>query len=264
MTKNINGDTYSDVITRSNDNAMPSSSRGGFVPEFIVIHHMATTSFEGGMATWYGGGTSANYAVSDTEIVGCVGENYSAWHAGGTGANDIPNIPNINARSIGIEHVNSTGAPSWQVSDATIRNSSKLVADICKRYNIPITRDRIKRHREITKTQCCGGLDIDKLVKYAQEIANGGQQNNDNSKDELKKEIEMTDGIFKFEDNFDGYFKGDHVYWSSVTGFKYLDNTDQIKVLQLLNPSIKVLPTSKGAPWSSRASQINGTNYGKR
>ena len=82
--------------------------------------------------------------------------------------------------------------------------------------------------------------------------------------EELKKEIEMTDGIFKFEENFDGYFKGDHVYWSSVTGFKYLDNTDQIKVLQLLNPSIKVLPTSKGAPWSSRASQINGTNYGKR
>lgn len=91
-----------------------------------------------------------------------------------------------------------------------------------------------------------------------------GQQNNDNSKDELKKEIEMTDGIFKFEENFDGYFKGDHVYWSSVAGFKYLSNTDHIKVLQLLNPSIKVLSTSKGAPWSSRASQINGTNYGKR
>lgn len=178
MVKNINGDIYSDVITRSNDNAMPSSSRGGFVPEFIVIHHMATTSFEGGMATWYGGGTSANYAVSDTEIVGCVGENYSAWHAGGTSAYDVPNISNINARSIGIEHVNSTGAPSWQVSDATIRNSAKLVADICKRYNIPITRDRIKRHGEITKTQCCGGLDIDKLVKYAQDIANGVQQNN--------------------------------------------------------------------------------------
>ena len=91
-----------------------------------------------------------------------------------------------------------------------------------------------------------------------------GQQNNDNSKDELKKEIEMTDGIFKFEENFDGYFKGDHVYWSSITGFKYLDNTDQIKVLQLFNPSIKIVSTSKGAPFSSRASQINGTNYGKR
>lgn len=180
MTKNINGDIYSDIITRANDNVMPSSSRGGFVPEFIVIHHMATTSFDGGMATWYGyngGGTSANYAVSDIEIVGCIGENYSAWHSGGTGAYDMPKIPNINARSIGIEHVNSTGAPSWQVSDATIRNSSKLVADICKRYNIPITRDRIKRHGEITKTQCCGGLDIDKLVKYAQEIANGSKDN---------------------------------------------------------------------------------------
>lgn len=200
MTKNINGDIYSDVITRSNDNAMPSSSRGGFVPEFIVIHHMATTSFEGGMATWYGGGTSANYAVSDTEIVGCVGENYAAWHAGGTGAYDIPNISNINARSIGIEHVNSTGAPSWQVSDATIRNSAKLVADICKRYNIPITRDRIKRHGEITKTQCCGGLDIDKLVKYAQEIANGKQSNGTVEKTKTKAKKGELMLLFKEKD----------------------------------------------------------------
>lgn len=192
MTKNINGDIYSDVITRANDNAMPSSPRGGFAPEFIVIHHMATTSFECGMATWYGGGTSANYAISDTEIVGCVGENYAAWHAGGTGENDIPSIPNINARSIGIEHVNSTGAPSWQVSDATIRNSAKLVADICKRYNIPITRDRIKRHGEITKTQCCGGLDIDKLVKYAQEIANG-KQSNENGFEKKETENNFTE-----------------------------------------------------------------------
>ena len=193
MVKNINGDIYSDVITRANDNVMPSSPRGGFVPEFIVIHHMATTSFERGMATWYGGGTSANYAVSDTEIVGCVGENYAAWHAGGTGVYDIPNISNINARSIGIEHVNSTGAPSWQVSDATIRNSAKLVADICKRYNIPITRERIKRHGEITKTQCCGGLDIDKLVKYAQEIANGKQTN------EIEFEKKETENNFTEE-----------------------------------------------------------------
>ena len=200
MTKNINGDIYSDLITRANDNAMPSSSRSGFVPEFVVIHHMATTSFEGGMATWYGGGTSANYAISDTEIVGCVGENYAAWHAGGTGANDIPSIPNINARSIGIEHVNSTGAPSWQVSDATIRNSAKLVADICKRYNIPITRERIKRHGEITKTQCCGGLDIDKLVKYAQEIANGKQSNGNGEKPKTKTKKGELMLLFKESD----------------------------------------------------------------
>ena len=227
MTKNINGDIYSDVITRSNDNAMPSSPRGGVAPEFIVIHHMATTSFEGGMATWYGGGTSANYAVSDTEIVGCVGENFSAWHAGGTGAYDIPNIPNINARSIGIEHVNSTGAPSWQVSDATIRNSAKLVADICKRYNIPITRDRIKRHGEITKTQCCGGLDIDKLVKYAQEIANG-KQSNENGEQPKKKKGEI---MILFAEN-------NKIYW--LVGNKYthiLEPSDLDKVKALMTKS---------------------------
>ena len=228
MTKNINGDIYSDVITRANDNAMPSSSRGGFVPEFIVIHHMATTSFEGGMATWYGGGTSANYAVNDTEIVGCVGENYSAWHAGGTGAYDIPNIPNINARSIGIEHVNSTGEPSWQVSDTTIRNSAKLVADICKRYNIPITRDRIKRHGEITKTQCCGGLDIDKLVKYAQEIANGKQSNGNSEKPKPKKKKGEFMILFKEADG--------KVYWLIGNKYTYVSNPkDLVRIQGLMN-----------------------------
>ena len=224
MVKTINGDIYSDVITRANDNAMPSSSRVGFVPEFIVIHHMATTSFEDGMATWYGGGTSANYAVSDTEIVGCVGENFASWHAGGTGAYDIPNIPNINARSIGIEHVNSTGAPSWQVSDATIRNSAKLVADICKRYNIPITRERIKRHGEITKTQCCGGLDIDKLVRLAQEIANGGQSNGNGEQPKNKKGEFMI--LFKDTDG--------KVYWLVGNKYTYVSSSNDLKKIQAL------------------------------
>ena len=227
MTKNINGDIYSDFITRANDNAMPSSPRGGFAPEFIVIHHMATTSFEGGMATWYGyngGGTSANYAVNDTEIVGCIGENFASWHSGGTGKNDIPNIPNINARSIGIEHVNSTGAPSWQVSDATIRNSAKLVADICQRYNIPITRDRIKRHGEITKTQCCGGLDIDKLVKYAQEIANGKQQNRNGEQPNNKKGEFMI--LFKDTDG--------KVYWLVGNKYTYVSSPNDLKKIQAL------------------------------
>lgn len=154
----------------------------------------------------------------------------------------------------------------------------ELARDLAKQAGIPLTLDTpdvsgIKTHNYASRTGH-GSDHVDPIafltkwgVSYAQlkhDIENGVQQNNDNSKDELKKEIEMTDGIFKFEENFDGYFKGDHVYWSSVTGFKYLSDTDHIKVLQLFNPSIKIVSTSKGAPFSSRAAQINGTNYGKR
>lgn len=126
------------------------------------------------MNTWVQGSgsyTSAHYEITDNEIIGCIGENYVAYHSGGTGGSDVPKIANINQRSIGLEHVNSTGAPTWGVSDKTLRQSAKLIADICKRYNLPIDRSTIKTHGEITATACPGGLDINKLVKYAKEEA---------------------------------------------------------------------------------------------
>ncbi|MDR1606367.1 MAG: N-acetylmuramoyl-L-alanine amidase [Streptococcaceae bacterium] len=257
MTKEINGDVYSDLITRADPNMMPSSSRAGAKIEYIVIHHMATTNFQTGISTWYGGSTSANYAVNDSEIVGCVGENYAAWHAGGIGANDIPNILNINARSIGIEHVNSNGAPDWQVSDATIKNSARLVADLCQRYGIPVDRKHILRHGEITKTQCCGGLNVDILVKYVQEILNPATQPN-------QEEFIMTDGLFKIIDDHAGYKKDDYVYWSTLGGFKRLSDPAEITLLKQFNPAIKEVVSGSKGPWVARAAYINGTNYGKR
>lgn len=145
--------------------------------DMIVLHHNATTSKNVALNTWTiaaNNYTSAHYEITDNEIIGAVGENYIAYHAGGTGGADTPKIANPNGRSIGLEHVNSSGAPDWAVSDATIRNSAKLVADICGRYGIPIDRNHIVLHREVTSTQCPGGLDADKLVRYAQEYANNG------------------------------------------------------------------------------------------
>ena len=40
----------------------------------------------------------------------------------------------MNARSIGIEHKNATGAPTWTISEATYASSAKLIADIAHRY----------------------------------------------------------------------------------------------------------------------------------
>ena len=140
----------------------------------IVVHHNATTSKDTALNTWTieaGNYTSAHYEITDTEIIGAVGENYIAYHAGGAGGRDVPKMSDPNGRSIGLEHVNSTGAPTWQVSDTTLRNSARLIADICARYGLPINRNTIVLHREVTATACPGGLDIDRLIAYAQQAA---------------------------------------------------------------------------------------------
>ncbi|GFH39859.1 peptidoglycan recognition protein family protein [Lactococcus insecticola] len=164
MTKNIDGDIYSDLITSANPNVMNSSPERAKIDR-IVIHHNATTNKDVAMNTWLKGGaanTSAHYEIADGEIIGCVGENFTAWHAGNW---------DMNLRSIGLEHKNSTMAPSWQVSEATMNASAKLIADICKRYAIPIDRTHIIKHSEVYATACPGGLNIDELVKRAKAIA---------------------------------------------------------------------------------------------
>ena len=107
MVKNINGDTYSDLITSHRDEIYGTNGNVGLsAKKYIVIHGVGGTNFNGVFSMWYsdknpnGREASANYVCSDTEIVGCVGEEWSAWHCGGTGT-----ITNQN--SIGIEHINS-------------------------------------------------------------------------------------------------------------------------------------------------------------
>lgn len=167
-------ETFSNLTTSVDPRPMNNGGLRQRKIDTIVVHHNATTNKDVALNTWLvssGNYTSAHYEITDTEIIGAVGENYIAWHAGGAGGRDVPKISDPNGRSIGLEHVNSTGAPTWQVSDATLRNSARLIADICKRYGLPINRDTIKLHREITSTACPGGLDIDKLVAYARQEA---------------------------------------------------------------------------------------------
>ena len=167
-------ETYSNLTTSKDPRPMFNGGLRQRAIDTIVVHHNATTNKDVALNTWLvsaGNWTSAHYEITDNEIIGAVGENYVAYHAGGTGGADVPKMSDPNGRSIGLEHVNSTGAPSWGVSDATLRNSARLIADICKRYNLPINRNTIKLHREVTSTACPGGLDIGKLIRYAQEAA---------------------------------------------------------------------------------------------
>lgn len=156
--KNINGEIYSGLITGVDPNAMNSDSNRTKIDR-IVIHHNATTNDAVARHTWYvssGHGTSAHYQVTPDKIWGCVGENYVAYHAG--------NYP-MNQRSIGIEHLNNTGAPTWTIAEETYRNSAKLIRDICERYNIPIDRQHILKHGEVSSTACLPVENTELLTK---------------------------------------------------------------------------------------------------
>lgn len=130
----------------------------------IIIHHNATTNYQVAIDTWLvsaGNNTSAHYEITDNQIIGVVPEYNIAYHAGNW---------NVNTRSIGLEHVNATVGPPdamYTVSQTTLKNSAKLCADICRNYNIPIDRDHIKGHNEVsdTGTFCPGTINMDNYVQ---------------------------------------------------------------------------------------------------
>lgn len=168
MTKNINGDLYSDLITSADSRAMAAGSIPRAKIDRIVIHHNATTNKDVAINTWLASGaaqTSAHYEVADNEIIGIVGEGTTAWHSGDY---------YMNARSIGIEHKNATGAPSWTISEATYASSAKLVADIAKRYGFSPDAIHVIPHSQVHSTACPGGIDMNKLRSMAMKIYNGG------------------------------------------------------------------------------------------
>jgi len=93
----------------------------------IIIHHAASTSFDsiGQVFANPSRGASAHYGVGrNNNVDQYVPEKFTAWHCG--------NYP-VNQESIGIENVNSTGAPNWNVADETKNTLVELCADICRR-----------------------------------------------------------------------------------------------------------------------------------
>ncbi len=93
----------------------------------IIIHHAASTSFDsiGQVFSNPSRGASAHYGVGrNSNVDQYVPENKTAWHCG--------NYP-VNQESIGIENVNSSGAPNWDVATETRNTLVELCADIVRR-----------------------------------------------------------------------------------------------------------------------------------
>ena len=136
----------------------------------IVIHHAASTSLDsvGQVFSQYGRGGSAHYGVKGNQIHQYVREEDTAWHCG-----DWPG----NCCTIGIETVNSTGAPSWMVDDETFNTLAKLCADIAKRNGLGRVKfgpndvyPTLSAHRDWSPTYCPGDYLYGKMNELADKI----------------------------------------------------------------------------------------------
>lgn len=154
-----------------------SGDRFGVKPSLVVLHH---TAFVGSIQTLVnlmmpGGRTvSAHAAIKDNQIINVVPESRRSWSLGAAV---------FERRVLSAECVNSTGGPSWSLSDATHESIARWVADVCRRYGIRPHREgtpsswTVIGHREVSTihrqgyaTVCPGGMRVDWIVARAQQL----------------------------------------------------------------------------------------------
>lgn len=126
-----------------------TKGRGGHRINKIVLHHAATTNFDGIGATFQNTSrqTSAHFGVAPGRVCQYVDINNTAWHAG---------VWSVNQESIGIEHVNSTGAPNWDIADGTIQTGAELLANLAKQlgWNHLKIGENVFFHSDFKQTAC--------------------------------------------------------------------------------------------------------------
>lgn len=128
--------------------------------DHVIIHTMVGTIASAASRFNTKNQAAAHYGVGlDGSLVHWVDEDNTAYHAG-----DYP----MNQRSIGIEHEDN-GDYNGNRTDALYTASAALVKDICAFYNIPVDRDHIRKHSEVSDnpTGCPDALDIDRIVREA-------------------------------------------------------------------------------------------------
>lgn len=142
----------------------------------IIIHHTATTNGEWTLDAMVSGSkeVSANYVPDkDGKLWGVVPEEFRAW----TSASSY-----WDGRAITMECVNNS-TNGWTISEASYEKIAQLLADISIRYNFPLIRDKqrstVLGHKELYlywgdsyATACPGGIDVDRIVRRANEIKN--------------------------------------------------------------------------------------------
>lgn len=236
MVKNINGDIYSDLITSSRGEIFwGGGQRNMNNIQYIVIHGTAGTRLDSIWNTWLKGSNyqaSAHYVVADMQIIGCVGENYVAWHSGGSGR-----ITNQN--SIGVEHLNSyigniNDSSTYLFSKQTIETGARLVAELCRRLGIIPSRQTIVAHREVSATDCPQTLDIEKYIEKVKKYYYG-QTNGANGATLLNNEKKgiLIMRIIVFTEQIGNFIKGGNYLFNFNRGtYNYIANPEELKFIK--------------------------------
>ncbi|PCH13899.1 N-acetylmuramoyl-L-alanine amidase [Streptococcus parauberis] len=247
--KNVNGDIYSNLITSSRPEIFGSwGERDIKSIKYIVLHGTYGLSVQSAVNAWTSGrDASASYIVHEKEIVGCVGENFIAWHCGGTGQ-----ITNEN--SIGIEHVNQTlnGAKST-FSPQTVETGAKLVAEICKRLGIVPSRKTIVGHKEASSTECPQSMNLDAYVEKVKQYYNGktsSQTKQETPKTALNQPNKQPSArIIVFDEDIDNFKKDQNWLFNFDRGtYNYIANTEELKFIKKQYPDIQTEHVSKKYP----------------
>lgn len=126
----------------------------------IIIHTMDGTLM--GTAAWFNNPksqVSSHYGIGlNGQIIQWVSEKATAYHAG---------VYAVNQESIGIEHEDNNSPDDGARSDILYAMSARLVRDIADFWGFPVDRSHVIPHREIKATACPGGLDIDRIIREA-------------------------------------------------------------------------------------------------
>ncbi len=158
---------YSTRNNPANANNFTVGRQGARVNK-IVIHHAATTDFDGIGRTFQAPNrqASAHYGVGrNNNVDKYVDESNTAWHCGNWQGN---------LTSVGIENVNSSGAPDWGIAPETFNTLVELVRDIAKRHGLlPLkVGANLLGHRDFSATACPGQL-YGRLQELADRVNNG-------------------------------------------------------------------------------------------
>lgn len=170
--------TYSNQFDRVVAPASTKHNKGraGVPISHIVLHHQAGFSSN----TLYLMSTNGTRKMSASGVVNKDGSSVGVVHE-----EDTPYTNGHlgwNRKSLTLEIENSAvgDASGWPISDAAHEEAARIVADWCRRYGIPATRDRIIGHNELwTKhksgyaTSCPGKLRIDWIVGRVNELLGG-------------------------------------------------------------------------------------------
>ena len=144
----------------------------------ITIHHTAAvaSSVERIGDDWQNPerGASSHYCVRGTRVGQFVKECNTAYTNGGSLKN--PDAGNPNVKAVTIETCNSTGDPTWEVSDDTYYTLVRLVADIARRNNLGtlVVGQNLKTHQDHAYTVCPGPY----LLARMQDIADRANEIN--------------------------------------------------------------------------------------